>query len=402
MSLSSSSSSSSTRGISEDHASRIDGQMDRPTSRRMILPSTTTSRCQKNKIFHSSIRETRSSTSSKMRRKEPRSSRKSARSGLVSSIVLTTMWSSLQSTQVSGEMHRLLMIPDIHGDFDVMQEAVKFVEPIHPGKDKLIFTGDLVDRGPQPQECYRLSQKLKEQYNVTRLTGNHEWITIMGVDANAPFAQYVPREDLMSFGSWSQRMHSFGPTGELGKMIREEFDVISLEQIPGVPLSKTLFVHAGITHQTLRQYGSVQAVKEAGKAMLMANNLDTPLLNEILQTRHLAQGQPRAVCREVQQILRTGGAERLVVGHTPTPLIGGEPGKPLIKCGGRLLLMDVAMSKWMGGGTPAALIFEAEKTGKKGTLKRIYVKIRAGEEIEVPILSTIGSRSTSEEEKEEL
>ncbi|CAD7964331.1 unnamed protein product [Amoebophrya sp. A120] len=285
-----------------------------------------------------------------------------------------------------GINSRILMIPDIHGDYELMQQALSFVYPIDKDHDQLIFTGDFVDRGPQPRECYELSQVLADNYNVTRLTGNHEWVTIQGVGQHDPFAMYVPEEDLKSFGTWPERQHAFSKDGHFGKMIRRKFDVIALLGIDSDPMSKTLFVHAGISIRTMQQWGTVEAIKKAGREMLQSDYLDTVLLNEILQTRHLAQGPDSRVCMEVRQILKVAKAERLVVGHTPTPLIGGQPGEPIVKCKGRFILMDVAMSRWMGGGMPAALIIETD--ANTGKLSRVFYKIKAGEEHDVPLPET--------------
>ena len=80
------------------------------------------------------------------------------------------------------------------GDARALQEGLRergiaehqaLVLPLGPN-DKLVFTGDLVDRGPQPQEAYWKTKELSDQNpgRVTRLLGNHEWITMMGVDKN--------------------------------------------------------------------------------------------------------------------------------------------------------------------------------------------------------------------------
>lgn len=131
--------------------------------------------------------------------------------------------------------NRLIQIPDIHGDFDLMKHALSLVEPLDPEKDHLVFTGDFVDRGPAPKECYDLSEELSKKYNVTRLLGNHEWITLMGVGPRDPFAEYVTAEDLASFGGWDKRRHEFGPHGHYGKMIREGFNAIAVGFFPTPP-----------------------------------------------------------------------------------------------------------------------------------------------------------------------
>jgi len=178
--------------------------------------------------------------------------------------------------------------------------------------------------------------------------------------------------------------------GDLGKLIRKGFEVMALKQIPSDPQSRTLYVHAGVSLKTMVSYGSAEAIQAAGKEALLSDQLHTELLNEILQTRHLAQGREAKVCNEVLGILKVAKAERLVLGHTPTSLVGSPEGTPKIRCKGRLLLTDVAMSKWMGGGMPAALILE---TGPEGTLTRIHVKHSRGEETEVPILELLNDYS---------
>jgi len=307
----------------------------------------------------------------------------------------------VQETEAKGQKRgsqRLLSIPDIHGDFDLMKEAVALLGPISP-EDKIVFTGDFVDRGPSPKECYDYSQELSEKHNVTRLVGNHEWVTLMGVDQFATFAQYVSAEDLSSFGDWNLRKAAFAPDGNFGKMIRQNLDVITKEIIKSDPqISATVFVHAGLSKETMNKYGSIEAMKEAGKKMLTTNNLDTGLLNEILQTRRLAQGRKqKAICKEVVEILQVAKAERLVLGHTPTALIGAPEGEPLVKCGGRLILNDVAMSRWMGGGMPAAFIMETNDAGK---VSRIYIKHSRGKEMDVPILAPLANPES--EAREEL
>lgn len=298
------------------------------------------------------------------------------------------------SAAAASVADRLISIPDIHGDFDIMKEALSLVEPF-TSTDQLVFTGDLVDRGPQPRECYEHSEQLARQYNVTRLIGNHEWVTLMGVDKNNLFAQFVPKEDLQSFGGWSGRMAAFSAEGDLGKLIRQGFDVMALRQLPGDPRSRTLFVHAGITSETMRTYGSAEAIQAAGKSMLLDDRLSTDLLDEILQDRHLAQGRDSEVCEEVDDILKVARAERLVLGHTPTLMLRAPRGNPLVKCGGRLLLSDVAMNRWMGGGMPSVLVLEDDLT--TGLLSRIYFKHNRGQVTEVPVLDHLNDYSTKDE-----
>lgn len=94
-------------------------------------------------------------------------------------------------------------------------------------------------------------------------------------------------------------------------------------------------------------------------------------------------------------ILQLAGAERMVVGHTPTPLLpGGEVGKPIVRCEGRYLLTDVAMSRWMGGGRASVMIMESDDTNK---LNKIYFKGHDGQKtVEVPVLGPIDPEAAEE------
>ena len=63
---------------------------------------------------------------------------------------------------------RVIVCGDVHGCFDEMLELVQLVE-YKPGTDRLIFVGDLVDRGPAPRECVQWVKA-----NAEMVIGNHE------------------------------------------------------------------------------------------------------------------------------------------------------------------------------------------------------------------------------------
>jgi hypothetical protein len=66
-------------------------------------------------------------------------------------------------------MPRTIVIGDVHGCLVEAQELVKLVD-YRPGKDWLVFVGDLVDRGPFPVECVRWVMGLR----ASCVRGNHE------------------------------------------------------------------------------------------------------------------------------------------------------------------------------------------------------------------------------------
>lgn len=63
-------------------------------------------------------------------------------------------------------MSRTIVIGDLHGCFD---EAVTLLDRLQvTSSDRVIFAGDLVDRGPKPRECVELAMKYE------CVLGNHE------------------------------------------------------------------------------------------------------------------------------------------------------------------------------------------------------------------------------------
>lgn len=74
---------------------------------------------------------------------------------------------------------RLFVIPDVHGRFDLLDQLLTSLyhdEHMNLTRDKLIFTGDLVDRGPQSKEVVERLSFMTEFFpnNVIVLKGNHE------------------------------------------------------------------------------------------------------------------------------------------------------------------------------------------------------------------------------------
>ncbi len=65
-----------------------------------------------------------------------------------------------------GHVKRTVVIGDLHGCFE---EAMDLLERIGPsGGDRIIFAGDLVDRGPDPRACVELAMQHES------ILGNHE------------------------------------------------------------------------------------------------------------------------------------------------------------------------------------------------------------------------------------
>ena len=88
-------------------------------------------------------------------------------------------------------MSRLFSIADIHGRLDLLEKLLDTLNTKHAldlSKDKIVFTGDYVDRGPSSYGVLCLIKKLTEDHpeNVIALAGNHEWINIMRFTRGTP------------------------------------------------------------------------------------------------------------------------------------------------------------------------------------------------------------------------
>ena len=70
---------------------------------------------------------------------------------------------------------RIVIIGDIHGCHLALQQLLERVRP-EPGRDRLVFLGDLFDRGPDSREVFRDIQQLASAFgeDFVLLLGNHE------------------------------------------------------------------------------------------------------------------------------------------------------------------------------------------------------------------------------------
>lgn len=84
-------------------------------------------------------------------------------------------------------MSRLYAIPDIHGRKDLLDQLLT-VLPLDMTTDKVVFLGDMVDRGFDSKGVLETVKNLQDTYpdSVKVLAGNHEWIMIDALVGNKP------------------------------------------------------------------------------------------------------------------------------------------------------------------------------------------------------------------------
>lgn len=68
---------------------------------------------------------------------------------------------------------RTLIVGDLHGCYDEMLDLLKLVD-YRPAEDRLIFTGDVINRGPQSKACIEFLQ----QHKARSVLGNHEYFML--------------------------------------------------------------------------------------------------------------------------------------------------------------------------------------------------------------------------------
>lgn len=83
----------------------------------------------------------------------------------------------------------ILIIGDIHGRLDKLEELWNKLETIHASKlksSKLVFLGDYIDRGPNSAGVIYFVKSLQEKYptHVIALKGNHEDMLIEAVNGD--------------------------------------------------------------------------------------------------------------------------------------------------------------------------------------------------------------------------
>ena len=299
--------------------------------------------------------------------------------------------------QVSPQ--RIVAVGDLHGDFDAWRQIALKAHIIDSrnrwagGSTILVQTGDIVDRGPDSLKIIIHLMKLQAQAasaggRVVTLVGNHEAMNMTGdlryvspgeyaAFANADSARlrervYVATKvaivtayrvqsptmtDDAIHAAWLaqtplgklEHQAAWSPRGQLGRW------TIANQAIAKV--GDTVFVHGGISASY--SANSFQSINRRVAAALKARDNSEasilydpfgPLWYRGLVTRKEDGEQPSAfpagypsIDDELDTALRTTGARRMVIAHTPR-LAGIE-----ISHGGRLVRIDTGISSYYGG-----------------------------------------------------
>ena len=294
-----------------------------------------------------------------------------------------------------ANVNAVIAIGDVHGDVERLREALRSARVIDAGgkwvagKDHLVQTGDLLDRGPDSLKAVDLMMDLEKQAEkaggrVHALIGNHEMMNVLGD------LRYVPATDWALFakddtpanrkklyalekkqgrtkatfekwqtlctlgpkgfpvmacvpGYWGRRF-AFSTLGKYGQWI--------LNHNTAVKIDDTLFLHGGLSPRYATT--SLTIINEEVRKALTAGDAESPYLKMegpawyrcSSPTADAEDGCAASLDVErsvVDPALKAHGARRIVVGHSVQPAI-------LAFYGGKVVMIDVALSHAIRGG----------------------------------------------------
>ena len=106
---------------------------------------------------------------------------------------------------------RRLVVPDIHGCAQTLEELLKHKVKIQP-EDQLFFLGDYIGRGPDSKGVLEYIMNLQNNgYNVYPLRGNHEQAFINKAykyNTTSKIMRYAVRENILDLLDEQQRFHN--------------------------------------------------------------------------------------------------------------------------------------------------------------------------------------------------
>ncbi|MET0388008.1 MAG: shewanella-like protein phosphatase, partial [Polyangiales bacterium] len=233
----------------------------------------------------------------------------------------------------------VVAIGDMHGDLAVARRALRLAGVIDEhdhwaGGDRVaVVTGDTIDRGDDDKAVVDLLERLRTEAAegggaFIPLVGNHE---IMNVEGDL---RYVTPKSAAAFEQG--RVEAFKPGGEYAKVLAH-WPVI-------VKVNDSVFVHGGVLKAHL-EYGIDELNTKTAAWMRDERGIPSLLLSDTapVWTRLYSVDPDDAACAELDEVLHTLGAKRMIVGHTPQ-LHGISSA-----CHDHVWRIDTGMSHFYGG-----------------------------------------------------
>jgi hypothetical protein len=279
---------------------------------------------------------------------------------------------------------------DLHGDISKTRRAFRVAGLIDHddrwsgGTTVAVQVGDILDRGDQEIEIFYFLERLQREADAAGgalhiLNGNHETMNV------AHQFRYVTPGGYQDFHNWAQTHaleaalkgrcgchHGHANFSDLRKAMGlrsgDGLAARSAALQPGGPITSrfiaphpvvlqvgtTVFVHGGLLPQHV-EYGIERMNKEAREWFLKGPIKAKPQFlsgrEAVVWARDYShEDASRCDCEALQKALDgVAGAKRVVVGHTI------QSAGINSACGGRVLRIDVGLSKGCGDGAPEVL-----------------------------------------------
>ena len=164
------------------------------------------------------------------------------------------------------EGERIYAIGDIHGRLDLLDSLIDTIDADdrarEPASTRLIFLGDLIDRGPHSaQVVERLMALKRERPETAFLTGNHEEVLLLALAGDRAalklFLRIGGRETTLSYGV-SESAYLSADYDELHQLLVQHVPADHIAFLQSfedmIVAGSYVFVHAGIRPgQTLEE-----------------------------------------------------------------------------------------------------------------------------------------------------
>jgi hypothetical protein len=317
-------------------------------------------------------------------------------------IVASALALSAAAPSPAQQPQRIVAVGDLHGDFKAWQDIARGAGLINAGdhwaggKTILVQLGDILDREPDSLKIVRNLRQLQKEAprkggRVVVVLGNHEAMNLLGDNRYTTAGEYAAFADSQSAArrdrvydankaqleaaakaqnpqirpdqvraawvaqhplGWVEHRLAWGPSGDLGRWATANPAIVKI--------GGTLFAHGGISTEYAKQ--PIDAVnKRIATAMAAGDESPASVLTDPLgplwyrglvtadadaQAARAAMKPPAPVLtpdQELTAVLASYGAQRLVIGHTPS-LKGIQ-----ITSNGRLARIDTGNSRYYGG-----------------------------------------------------
>ena len=217
---------------------------------------------------------------------------------------------------------RIVALSDIHGQYDLMVQLLRANGVIDAknrwklGRDQLVLTGDVFDRGPKVTEVFWLLQQLQQQARksggaVHFLLGNHETMVLYD-DLRYVNPRYLQVAETLGLPYSSL----YGRDTYLGQWLRERPVMLRLDD--------TLFLHGGIAPENIDLVANMEATNQTYRDSLGTPKAELkadPVLSRLYDGKkspiwYRGYFDGALDTAQVAALLEKLGVARIVVGHT--------------------------------------------------------------------------------------